>query len=530
MTAVFCARSQDRSCPYTSQIEGLARIATATFKVRDLKEAFQTALRIMAETMGYEVGYIAMREFEGGRVFVHHAFGLSEDQVKKASYRLGEGVTGEVVQTGKPLVLERVLEDNKFLNRTGILSQFPEGEAGAICVPIPGEQHPLGALAGLRLPIPGRPLAEDLRLFTVIAGMIARHVEAERLRHEDLVMRAENERLSQALREQFRPPDLIGRSHAMQEVCLLVARISPTPTTVLILGESGVGKEVVARSLHENSTKKKGPFVKFNCAALPESLAESELFGHEAGAFTGATGRRQGRFERAAGGTLFLDEIGELSLAVQAKLLRVLQEREFERVGGSSVIKVDVRVLAATNRDLPSLIREGRFREDLYFRLNVFPLVIPPLRERKTDIPLLANHFIEKCARRQEKAVRRISTQAIDMLMSYHWPGNVRELENTMERAVIMSDGGLIQAVDLPLTLQTPQSSGTVHTGDLVSRLDTYEKELIIDAIKETSGNLSKAAKRLGLTERIMGLRIRKFKVDYRAFRYEGKDSTVTET
>lgn len=523
-SAPSCPGWDGDSCNYPAQIEGLSRIGASALQTRDLRGAFHTALEFLATTMGYSMGFIAVRDLDEERVTAHDAFGLSEEQRSKAWYRLGEGVTGEVSRTGKPLIIERIGTDGRFLNRTGIREHFAGRDAGFLCVAIPGDGAPLGAIAGLRESRPGHSLGEDLKLFTIIAGMISRQVEAERLHREDEAILAENERLSLAVREQFRPPDLVGRSHAIQEVCALVARIAPTPTTVLILGESGVGKELVARALHDNSPRQKGPFVKFNCAALPENLAESELFGHEAGAFTGAIGRRAGRFERASGGTLFLDEVGELSLAVQAKLLRVLQEKEYERVGGTAVLKADVRILAATNRDLSVMIKEGKFREDLFYRLSIFPLLVPPLRERKTDIPLLANHFINKFAGQLQKPVRRISTQAIDMLMSYHWPGNVRELENTMERSVILSDSGVIQGVDLPPTLQTPQSSGTVHTGRLADRLDTYEKELIIDAIKETNGNLSKAAKILGLTERIMGLRIHKFGIDFRSFRYDRPD------
>jgi Nif-specific regulatory protein len=275
----------------------------------------------------------------------------------------------------------------------------------------------------------------------------------------------------------------------------------------------------VANAIHYKSFRAEKPFIKFNCAALPESIVESELFGHERGAFTGASAQRQGRFELADSGTIFLDEVGELSQSIQAKLLRIIQEKEFERVGGSKTIKVDVRIIAATNRNLEDLVREGAFREDLYYRLNIFPITVPPLRERKTDILLLADYFVEKYNATNHKGVRRISTTAIDMLMRYHWPGNVRELQNCIERAVILSEDNVIHGYHLPPTLQTAESSGTPYTGTLQQKLDAIENEMIIEALKRTKGNMSRAAAQLGLSDRIMGLRMKKFDIDYRKFR-----------
>jgi Nif-specific regulatory protein len=288
---------------------------------------------------------------------------------------------------------------------------------------------------------------------------------------------------------------------------------------VLIRGESGVGKELVAAAIHYNSRRSALPFIKVNLAALPETIIESELFGHEKGAFTGALAQRKGRFELAHTGTIFLDEIGDLSPATQVKLLRVIQEREFERVGGNQTIRVDVRIIAATNRDLEALSAEGRFRQDLYYRLNVFPIHVPALRERKADILLLTDHFVEKYAKATHKEVRRIATPAIDLLMSYHWPGNVRELENCVERAVLLADGEVIHAHHLPPTLQSAESSGTIHHGTLQETLDALERDLIVDALKTSRGNKAKAARALGTTERLIGLRIARLGIDWRRFR-----------
>jgi Nif-specific regulatory protein len=297
----------------------------------------------------------------------------------------------------------------------------------------------------------------------------------------------------------------------MGQVYEQVAQAAPSNTTVLIRGESGTGKELVARAIHYNSPRADMPFIKVSCGALPETLIESELFGVEAGAFTDARQPRPGRFELANGGTLFLDEIGELSPATQVKLLRVLQEREFERLGGVTSIKVDVRVVAATHRDLEAATQDKSFREDLYYRLNVFQLFLPPLRERQTDILLLADHFVEKYGVAHGKEVRRISNSAIEMLMAYHWPGNVRELENCMERAVLVCDGGVIHAHHLPPTLQTAEASGTFLAKPFEDAVAAFERDLLQDAIKSARGNRARAARLLQTTERIFNYKMKKY-------------------
>ncbi len=315
------------------------------------------------------------------------------------------------------------------------------------------------------------------------------------------------------------PGGIVGSSTAIRELFALIERVAKTETTVLITGESGAGKELVARALHDSSPRSRKPFVAVSCAALPESLIESELFGHERGAFTGAQVQRRGRFELADGGSLFLDEIGELSSNVQAKLLRVLQEGEFQRVGASATLHADVRVIAATNRDLERDTEDGRFRRDLFWRLNVFPIRVPPLRERRPDIILLADHFAEKYGSRSGKKILRISSPAIDLLMSYHWPGNVRELENCIERAVVLSADSVIHAYHLPPSLQSAESTGTGPGSTLDAALARLERELLIEALKICKGNAAAAARKLGLSERRMGLAMRRFGVDWRRFR-----------
>jgi Nif-specific regulatory protein len=305
----------------------------------------------------------------------------------------------------------------------------------------------------------------------------------------------------------------------MRDVFEMIDKVSASDASVLIRGESGTGKELVANAIHYNSLRAKEPFIKVNCAALPETLMESELFGHEKGAFTGATQRRIGKFERAHGGTLFLDEIGTLNLAAQAKILRVLQEKELERVGGDDTIKVDVRIITATNKPLEKALEKGDFREDLYYRLNIFPIYLPPLRERKTDILLLADFFLEKYRGKYKKDVKRITTPAIDMLMRYHWPGNVRELENCIERAMLLCNNHVVHSYNLPPSIQTAESSETVLPGSLSSALALFEKDFIIDALKNAQGNIAKAARALDTSERILGLRIKKYGIQTKQFR-----------
>jgi Nif-specific regulatory protein len=287
----------------------------------------------------------------------------------------------------------------------------------------------------------------------------------------------------------------------------------------MLRGESGTGKELIAHAIHYNSPRKGGPFVKVNCAALPEALIESELFGYERGAFTGAHAQKKGRFELAEGGTLFLDEIGDINSSTAVKLLRVLQEREFDRLGGTRTIKADVRLIVATNKDLEKAIAAGAFREDLYYRLNVFAIFVPPLRERRSDVLLLADHFLETYANRHGKNIKRISTPAIDMLMSYHWPGNIRELENTIERAVLVCEGGVIHAHHLPPTLQTAEASGTATTFSFKEAVEAYEKDLIQDTLKTTRGNRAKAAGILKTTQRVINYKIKNLRIDYKRFR-----------
>ena len=327
----------------------------------------------------------------------------------------------------------------------------------------------------------------------------------------------ENTELKEQLIERYKFDEIVSASHDMEEALNLAGRVAASNATVLLRGESGTGKELVARAIHYHSPRANFPLVKVNCAALPETLLESELFGHEKGAFTGATAKRIGRFEAADTGTVFLDEIGELTPGMQVKLLRVLQEREFERLGGNQTIKVDVRVIAATNRDLEQAMREGKFREDLYYRLNVVSVVIPPLRERKEDVPELLDHFIKKYSQANRKKISGVSAEVRDLLMRYSYPGNVRELENIVERAVVLSKGGTITSADLPLHLRTVESEEKICVrksgSSLNETLDTMERGIILDALKESGGVQTRAAEKLGISERVLRYKLKKFKI-----------------
>jgi two-component system response regulator HydG len=315
------------------------------------------------------------------------------------------------------------------------------------------------------------------------------------------------------LGERFDFSNIIGKSRAMKELFETLAMVAPTDATVLLLGESGTGKEVIANAIHQNSLRKDQAYIKVNCAALPETLLESELFGHEKGAFTGAHAKRKGRFELADGGTLFLDEIGEMSPATQAKILRVLQEKEFEPVGGNRTISVDVRIIAATHRDLEKEVKEHRFREDLFYRLNVVPITILPLRDKKEDIPLLAEHFLKQYTEKNNKDVKTFESRVMDALVRYSWPGNVRELENIIERMVIMSRGDRLLWDDLPQDFKTLPNGDDIKSSPTGSSLKVIEKEVILKTLEQAGGNRTKAALILGVTRKTLQNKIKEYRI-----------------
>jgi Nif-specific regulatory protein len=497
----------------------LLEVSQALSGSLNLKNSLHRVLEILEQHHSVVRSAVTLLSEDSGEVSIEAASGLTPAG-RRARYRLGEGITGRVVASGKAVVVPQISREPLFLNRAARRDELSREELSYICVPIQMDGTTVGAVGvDLRFKM-GRQYDRSVRFLGVVASMIGQALKLSRLvESERRQLIQENTHLREELRERYDFSRIIGTSGPMKQVYEQVTQVARTNTTVLIRGESGTGKELIAHALHYNSLRARKPFVKVSCAALPETLIESELFGYEKGAFTGAQNQKKGRFELAEGGTLFLDEIGDLDPQTQVKLLRVLQEREFERLGGTGTIKSNVRLIAATHKNLEKSIQDGTFREDLYYRLNVFSIFVPPLRERKPDVVLLADHLLEKFAREHGKNIRRISTPAIDMLMSYHWPGNVRELENSMERAVLVCDGNVIHGHHLPPTLQTAEASGTVTSLSLSEAVCAYEKDLIQDLLKTTRGNRAKAARLLGTTERIIGYKINKYKIDTSRFR-----------
>jgi Nif-specific regulatory protein len=502
----------------TRRLATLLEMSQALSGSLNLKASLHRLLEILAKRHG-AVRSIVTLLGDDGELTIEAADGLDEPP-QSIRYKVGEGITGRVVESSKPIVIPRVSREPDFLHRASRRSELSREELSFVCVPILINRKAAGAL-GVDLRFKAeRDFDSSVKFMGVVASMIAQAVKIQRaVEDERRRLISENTHLRQELRERYDFSNIIGTSGPVREMYEQVAQVAKTNTTVLIRGESGTGKELIAHAIHYNSLRAKKPFVKVSCAALPESLIESELFGYEKGAFTGAQMRKKGRFELAEGGTLFLDEIGDVNLGTQVKLLRVLQEREFERLGGTDTVKVNVRLIFATNQDIEKVIAEGKFREDLYYRLNVFTIFVPPLRDRKADMLLLADHFVEKFSREHGKIIKRISTPAIDMLMAYHWPGNVRELENALERAVLVCDGQVIHGHHLPPSLQTAESSGTVTRVSMTDAVAAYEKDLIQDALKTTRGNRAKAARLLATTERVFNYKVRKYAVDSQRFR-----------
>jgi Nif-specific regulatory protein len=508
--------------PEIQKLSDLLEVSQTLGRTLNPKLSATQVLEILQEHHGTTSGAIMLLDRATGELHIEAATGISLQTARGARYREGEGVTGRVVASGRPVVVPRVSHEPLFLNRTGVFKDDAR-ELTYICVPIIVDQETMGALGVTLAYEKAGPFEREVKFFGVVASMIGQAVKMHRLiEAERQGLLQENLKLRLELKERYDFGNIVGNSRPMQAVYEQVSQVASSNTTVLIRGESGTGKEMIAHAIHYSSSRAKKPFIKVSCGALPDSLIESELFGHEAGAFTDARSQKKGRFELAHGGTLFLDEVGELSPSTQVKLLRVLQAREFERLGGVSPIRVDVRLIAATNKDLETAVREGSFREDLYYRLNVFFLCLPPLRERRPDILLLADHFVEKYAVSHGKDVRRIATTAIDMMMSYHWPGNVRELENCIERATLVCEGGVIHAHHLPPSLQTAEVSGTMPSFDLESAVTTFEKDLILDALKTARGNRAKAARLLRTTERVIGYKIKSYRIDCERFKNAG--------
>jgi Nif-specific regulatory protein len=501
------------------KLSTLLEVSRALLAAPQFKTGLVHVLEILGRHHGAIRSTIVLVGERSGEVAVQASAGAI-DADKSVRYRLGEGITGEVVQKGRPIVVPQVSREPRFLNRASGRPELAHQELTYISVPIALDGQTVGAL-GIDLRFKSdRDYARTATFLGVVGSMIAQAMKVHRLIEADRqILLDENTHLRHELEERYGFSNLVGTSRPMQEVYEQIDQVARTNTTVLLRGESGTGKELIAHAIHYNSPRAKKPFIKVSCAALPHDLIESELFGYEKGAFTGAHAAKKGRFELAEGGTLFLDEIGELNAATQIKLLRVLQQREFERLGGTSTLRVNVRLVTATNKDLEKAIATGDFREDLFYRLNVFAIFVPPLRERKADILQLADHFLEKFSRQHGKNVKRIATPAIDMLMCYHWPGNVRELENAIERSIVVCNGQVLHAHHLPPTLQTAEASGTTIDVSLDQATAAFEKDVLQDALKSARGNRAKAARLLSTSSRIFNYKVKKYGIDWRRFR-----------
>jgi Nif-specific regulatory protein len=482
----------------------------------ELPAAFRQIVHILSTQSGLGItGAMAYLPGErGDQADIRVADGSAVTRPKGTVAPDASSVAAQVVERGRPVLVSRIA-------RTPPARPAPARSArelSLVVAPLLLGGRAIGALCVELAYEPDRDLHRVLGYVNLLASVMALAAAGSRRAQQRQRLSDETSDLRNRVLEQAEFPRLVGTSAPLGEVQTQVAQVASADTTVLLRGESGTGKGLIAQAIHHNSPRARKPFVTVSCAALPADLIESELFGYEAGAFTGAHGTKRGRLELANGGTLFLDEVGELTPAVQVKLLRVLQQREFERLGGTQTIALNVRVLAATNRNLEKAIAAGEFREDLYYRLNVFSIFVPPLRDRKADILLLADHFLERFAREHGKNVRRISTPAIDMLASYHWPGNIRELSNAIERAVVLCDGGVVHAHHLPPTLQTAESSGTAVNQSLEELVAAVEKDALQDALKQARGNRALAARVLRTTRRIFNYKVRNYGIDWRRF------------
>ncbi len=471
----------------------LERISQILGGSLDLNDAFQRAMTVLSERLGVQRAALVLRDLTTDTLRTIASVGLTRAEQERGRYALGEGITGRVLQTGVPAVLPDIRKQPEFLNRTGSRNLHTEDPPAAggqplsfVCVPVRDGDELVGTISIDKAFESQAILDADARLIQILAGLFAQAIRLHQaLRREKDELLAENQQLKDNLRTKYRFDNIIGSSPVMLDVLATVGQVAPSRATVLLLGETGCGKEMIAKAIHFNSPRRDKPLVKVNCGALSPQLLESELFGHVKGAFTGAVKDKVGRFEAADGGTLFLDEVGTLDMQLQVKLLRVLQERELERVGDHHTVKVDVRVIAATNLDLEEEVRKGNFREDLYYRLNVVTLLLPPLRARREDIPRLIDFFLDKYNRENGRELRRISRDVLGTLLRYPWPGNVRELENTVERAVVLGSGEDFTEDLLPLAIRMYAQQTRGDTAD--ESIEALTAKLAEYAIKQYS-------------------------------------------
>jgi len=510
----------------------IGRILSSTL---DLPEAFGKMMQIISEKLDMRRGALVLLDESTGRLRTEAAVGMTKDEIDRGKYALGEGITGNVVATGRPRVIADVRKEPDFLNRTGRLTDEITTPLSFLCIPIRIENRVAGALSVDKPYVDERQLQSDHVFLDIVAAFLAQAIQLNRmvLRQKEKLLE-ENAQLRAQVRDRYRFENIIGDSPAMHEVFAVVGQVANSRATVLLLGETGTGKEMIAKAIHYNSPRRDKTFVRVNCGALTGTLLESELFGHVKGSFTGAIRDKEGRFEAANGGTIFLDEIGTLEPQLQVKLLRVLQEREFERVGDNQTVKVDVRVIAATNVDLQEEVAKGKFREDLFYRLNVVSIYLPPLRNRREDIPHLIDFFLDKYNGQNDRKLKRISRDMLNILLRYPWPGNVRELENAVERAVVLSRDEDFHEELLPLSVRmfaaqrrTTPSTESLETltrrlsdqaiadyelreGEIYQLvIDQIEHALIERALAKCGGVKTKAADFLGINRNTLNKKVK---------------------
>ncbi|NTU70673.1 MAG: sigma 54-interacting transcriptional regulator [Coriobacteriia bacterium] len=499
------------SQPVTDELTTLLAVSQTMVGSFDIDRNLRKSMRLLAEGIGLTRTMVALVNPNTHELRIAAAHGLTRAEIARGIYRAGEGVVGRVVASGKAMCIPNVGEEPLFLNRTA--SRTPKSDVAFIAVPITLRGEVLGVLGADRV-LEGGPvgLDEEVRILEIVASIIAHAVRLYWTYQHEVESR---ESLRRELRGRYSLPNIIGDSDAMQEVFRVVTKVARSSATVLLRGESGTGKELIAHALHYQGLRPKGPFVAINCAALPENLLEAELFGHEKGAFTGAVATKQGRFELARGGTIFLDEVGDISPSLQAKLLRVLQERTFERLGGTKTLTTDARIVSATNRDLEAMSRAGEFREDLYWRLNVVPVFLPALRDRREDLPLLIEHFLERFCATAGREVR-LSSETLRLLMRYPWPGNIRELENAVQRLVVLAEDDVIGPSDLPMHLvmhDQPETDGGAGL-TLEDEVESLERRRIVASLRRHAHVQAKAARELGITARQLGYKMRKYDLE----------------
>ncbi|MBI4847932.1 MAG: nif-specific transcriptional activator NifA [Nitrospirae bacterium] len=486
----------------------VSKVLTASF---DLERNLSSTMATLGSLLEMQRGCVFLLDRTSGEMHIVAAHGLTKENIARGKYHIGEGIVGRVLEKRTPMVIPNIGKEPLFLNKTG--SRPEKDGISFLSVPIEFKKEALGVLSVDRIYSKKHgSVDDDLRVLAIVASLIAQFIK---LWESFEKVEKEKEHLKIELKERYSIENVIGKSDRMQEVFAAVHRVAPTKATVILRGESGTGKELIAKAIHYMSHRSKGPFIKFNCASIPEGLLESELFGHEKGAFTGAIASRKGKFELAHKGTIFLDEVGDLPLTLQPKILRVLQEREFEPVGSEKTIKVDVRIITATSRNLEGLVSQGKFREDLYYRLNVIPVFLPPLRERGEDITALIEYFLKKFNKEHDRSVS-LDKSALQVLMNYDWPGNVRELENTIERLVIMSTSNTITPSDLPDSLSISRPKNLGKSLSLTTNIIEIEKTNILEALEKTHWVQAKAAKLLGITPRQIGYKMKKYGIEER--------------